>query len=96
MFLATALFSDHGEEHPWLYYSRFAQLQVLRVLFFQKPIQIVREGKYTSVAVLCRPGVNAYFSRFEIDVAPLQRQNLRRDSPAGDVGELDGRTNRRR
>ena len=89
MFLAAALVSNHAEEHPGFDLPALRSFRCSACCPSSSATEIVREGEHTSVAVLRRPGVKSYLARFEIDVTPLQRQNLGRDSPAGDVGELD-------
>jgi hypothetical protein len=56
----------------------------------------VREREGAALVVLRRVRVQTDDAGFEVDVAPLQRQNLARDAPSGDIRELYGRTNRRR
>ena len=51
-------------------------------------------GEGAALVVLRRVRVQAD-AGFEVDVSPLELQNLARDPPAGDVGELHGWTDGR-
>ena len=55
---------------------------MLRVLRLKERTQIVRHWEDSSFAVLRGASVEANFARVEIDLSPLQRQDLACDAPA--------------
>src|SRR5437899_11436620 len=66
-------------------------LQTRRIgsLRFKNGPQLVSKGKLPSFAVLRLARLEPYDASVEIDLMPLQRQDLARQPPASDIGEGD-------
>jgi hypothetical protein len=64
-----------------------------RSLLFRQFTQFVSHRKGPALAVLRFPWIEPHFAGAEIDLAPLERQDLAVDPPAGDVGERRRRPN---
>ena len=58
-------------------------------LLLEQAPQIVSDREYSAFAILRRSRIEPDFSGREVDLAPLERQYFRDDSPAGDVGEFN-------
>ena len=78
----------HSEEHPRTQLAGALQLEVRFVLRFEESTQIVRHGEYSTLPVLRAARVEPDLACVEINLTPLQWQNLARDSPSRDIGEL--------
>jgi len=68
---------------------------VFGLLGLQELLERVGERKRSTLIVLGRVRVQMDDTGLELDVPPLELQHLARNPPAGDVGELDGRTDSR-
>jgi len=82
-------------EHPGTDHAFGFQSVVFDLLSFEETLKDVGEREGPAFVVLRRVRVQADDATFEVDMAPPELQHLARDAPAGDVGELNRRPNRR-
>lgn len=65
------------------------------LLRLKQRAQLGRHLEHAALPVLRRTGVEPNLAGGEVDLAPLQRQDLTRDPPTRDIGEPDHRLDRR-
>jgi len=92
----VAALGNHSDEHSRGDEARGLQASVFLLLRFKKTTEIVRHREHAAFSVLGRLGVEPHFAPFEVHLTPFERQHFRRNAPAGDVGELDHRTQMKR
>ena len=88
---ATIRKNTHGTICP----AFFSPSLVVALRLQERP-QLVGQLEHAALAVLRRARVQPHLAAFEVDVAPLERQHLARDAPAGDVRERHDRPQLRR